>query len=431
MSGDNHFDEIEIDYQMIFKCIILSALIIGGVAVRPIMYVAAAFVVVFMITESTCNQFILYFWILPFANIFKFSVSSTSIFTYYQFVLVGVYFIKKRKIDRKFLIGYIVYLALLVSGFDLNFSVLLKQAVIPLVIYVFFEDVEEKVNQTQLLMTYSFSVIYASFIALFREQIPNLQDYTGLKIAYELGLDVKRFCGLYTDPNYYTLTLLLGLSSMIFLYSKKRIRSIVFLYYVAVAYFGSLTVSKSFLLMFSVVTLLFIVSLFSSKNYFAGCCTLLVLAIAFFLVINGTVSLFDNIFSRIESASGDLTTNRINLWESYMTYIMGNPKILFIGAGISAGYLGAAAHNTYIDFLYYYGFLGTVVFAYTCIYAVKKNKEEVKKSFANFVPLISTAILFFALSSLMFFDFTGILVIVFYIFRANPKDEMTESRIGA
>ena len=98
-----------------------------------------------------------------------------------------------------------------------------------------------------------------------------------------------------------------------------------------------------------------------------------------------------------------------------MDYFGNNPHKLLFGSGVSAGYLGGAPHNTYIDLLYYYGLVGTVLFLISLISAFSTSRK-LKRTSVNAFPIVCILISFFFLSDLMYYDFVFSMILSAYVF---------------
>lgn len=82
-------------------------------------------------------------------------------------------------------------------------------------------------------------------------------------------------------------------------------------------------------------------------------------------VSRGNVPVVNTLLQRFMTQ--DLTTGRMDLNEEFLSYIWGNTKVLFFGAGIAADRIAGVwnnVHNFYIDYLYKFGIIGGLVFVY-------------------------------------------------------------------
>ena len=298
---------------------------------------------------------------------------------------------------------------------------LIKQAVIFPLVYFFFSDTNiKRIDFKHFSLNYANGVLISGAVAMLGDYIPKLEDYVENDIAYELGFDITRFTGLYSDPNYYSMALILAMSCIFVMYFHGIIRGSAFVYYGVILYFGIQTISRSFLIMFAILSVLFVLGSFFNGKYKTALVFLIVLVGAFILVLNSKITMFDSIIERFTNAiDGDVTGNRTKIYDVYVDYLSENPLKLLFGSGLGASYLGAAAHNTYIDFLYYYGIFGTLIFLIALISSVKVPK--IKRNISNYLPITCIAILIFFLSDLIYFDFVFNLIIILFVFTTDFK----------
>lgn len=382
------------------------ALVVGGVVFRPLSYAAALFVAGYLLLASPERMWYELFILLPFANIFKFSPASSSIYTYLQIIAVARVLLKRRRIDWRFLIVYAVLVLVNFAGCGGDTAVLIKQSLIPLMLYSFFRT---RTRYRTLLLAFTAGLLASSVIALFRSQIPNLASYARLIRSWQPTGYTYRFCGLFRDPNYYTMLLIMSLIGLMTLYNAGQLHGSFFLYYVTVGLFGAMTASKSFLLMYAAVSCVLALMRFKRKKL--GWSILLIVSLTAMVLLSrlGYGTIFDSVLQRF--GAGELTTGRADIWVEYLTYLGSNPLKLLLGSGIGAGYLaGYAAHNTYIDFLYYYGLLGTALFIVCCRYAVGRTRR-MRRSLNNAVMFGGLAALLFFLSGLQVLEFGYMLIL--------------------
>ena len=208
------------------------------------------------------------------------------------------------------------------------------------------------------------------------------------------------------------------------------IRGSVFVYYALVLYFGAQTLSRSFLVLFVVLTVIFIFDLFLNQKYKTAMVFFTLLIVAFILIVNSKITIFQGIIDRFINASeGDITGNRTNIYSAYIDYFSENPLQLIFGSGVGASYLGSvAAHNTYIDFLYYYGILGTILFVIV-LASILCNVPKTKKNISNYIPSVCIAISIFFLSDLIYFDFVFNLIMWLFVFTTYIKKNRELQRV--
>lgn len=413
-----HMDTVKEILLLIF----IGALIIAGVAVPAVSYVAFALCAAVILFSDTERGFCVLFFLVPFATVFKFSIGATSNLTYLQLLLVAKTIIQvMTAFNKRMLLLLIVFILYVVFGCKLNAIIAIKQIMIPLTIYSFFAVY--KANGKKVLYYFVFGLLLSGIVALFVDVIPNLEEYIVLDRVIELKDKVTRASGLYTDPNYYSLALLMAIAGLLGLFVAKRAGISVVVVSVVLVLLGSTTVSKSFLLVLAAAYVYFVVSLFLRKRYGIAMLFSIVGMVLFVAVISGRIGIFNNILARLEASAGDvnaLTTNRSSLWEVYLSHIFGDDLfVTFFGHGVGADFPGsAAAHSTILDLLYYYGIVGSVLFIAVCWGAVGKGMSRCFTAMNSFSWII-LIVMALALSCLMFFDFAFMIILAVVNFRMD------------
>ena len=75
------------------------------------------------------------------------------------------------------------------------------------------------------------------------------------------------------------------------------------------------------------------------------------------LLLSGKIEIFNNVLMRLDDASdvNSLTTGRSNIWISYCEFFLDHPVSTLFGCGFGAQlWQSHAAHNTYIDMIYFW-----------------------------------------------------------------------------
>ena len=110
------------------------------------------------------NVFLFLFFMLPFAYVFKLSLSSSSLFTYLQLVVIVRFLLTQRKFHFPFIASFFAFFAFLLAGSAFQVTLILKQAMMPLLIYFFFCAPPTLKSMT---LHYTTAMAVASFFALF------------------------------------------------------------------------------------------------------------------------------------------------------------------------------------------------------------------------------------------------------------------------
>ena len=229
--------------------ILATTAIFATLSVVHVVFALLAFVIAsaYVLVAKRENVFLFLFFLVPFAYVFKLSVSSSSLFTYLQLIVVARFVLTQRKFNFSFVASFFAFFAFLLAGSAFQITVLLKQAVMPLLIYFFFCMPPSLKSMT---LHYTAAMTVTSFAALFKEHIPNMEQFLKYDPIYEFGNgDTLRFAGFYTDPNYYSFALLLCLIGVLLLYTQKEISGVIaYPVLMIFSYFGAQTASKSFIL---------------------------------------------------------------------------------------------------------------------------------------------------------------------------------------
>ena len=171
-----------------------------------------------------------------------------------------------------------------------------------------------------------------------------------------------RFSGLYSDPNYYTVNIIIALCLLINLYNRKEV-SLKFTSFLSIllVVFSALTGSKSALLMLAIPMLLFLYTCKKTKHYGVLFISICAFVICLFLIFTNQITIFSSTIDRIKGTTSmaTLTTGRTSIWGDYLNYFNSHLGMLIIGNGINNVSLnGLMAHNTYIDMLFQMGIIG-------------------------------------------------------------------------
>ena len=401
-----------------------AVLIVLGVIVPMLSLAAFLALVAYLLLFDADDMFLIMLFLMPFACIFKSSASSSSFFTYAQLLLVIKLILKKRAYSAGFLVSWLLLFVYIVAGSNLNILSLIKQGIILPFVYLFFS--ETHIHPKKFVLNFSFGLILSSFIAQFNQYIPNMNNYIVNEKAFELESKVARFSAFYSDPNYYSIALILALVGILMLAARNHIKNSAVVYYLLIALFGAQTTSKSFILMFAIISVFFVFVLFKYKRY----STLLLASIVFIAIIavgfkDGGI--FENTIDRFIMADKNtgILTNRDTIWVKYLEHFSSDGFVLFVGNGVDAEFLGGAAHNTYIDFLYYYGLFGTAIFAITLFLSIKTSVNN-RKRLLNYLPIACIMVNLFFVSSLYYYDFAYMLIVVAFLCKIDLNETEKE-----
>lgn len=413
-----------INYLLLLKVLFAMVLIVGGVVFRPLMYAASIFVVLIVFFSQTEEEiFSIAFALLSLSPIFKFSPNSSSVFTYLEIVIIFKLIIRNRKIETKFLVGVVLFIIYVLAGSNFDISTTVKTIMMPIIMYLICRDMNYE-KLTIVSGYYIGGVIIGSVLGICRAWIPNLNSFISYKSVHLSLVNGKgfesalRFSGLWGDPNYYSIHLLLVMTICIILYFRKQIAHSFFivLYGLSVV-FGSMTGSKSYFLMAAILTVIFLFSLiyFRQTSMFIG--ILILLSVVLLLLITGKIDLFSTVLTRLNNVNSGfsksgLTTGRIELLQYYMNLFAEKPLKFLIGNGVAVGHSYRHPHNTLIDYLDVLGLLGTILSGYVFVIVYKDTPKIGKGNIliALVIPMFFFLSMFYSID----FCFEVALIICFF-----------------
>lgn len=370
----------------------------------------------------------LIFFLFSFAKIFKTSPNSTSLFTYLILLLDVVLFIKRRTLPPLWILFAIYtmavpYLSMEFSNFHLLKWIKLLCSLL-MMFYFFDRDTSEEVYD--LFLYYIIGVILASFTYYLDSGFFRVSRYTFEIGVYYAGMseaekDLVRFAGLYSDPNYYSVNVIISMCLTVILLHKERISLPVFVALMAMfLYFIKSTFSKSALLMSSVPLLMFLYSNQIKKRRTLQAVSVAAIAIVLiYLIATGGGEMFSTVLGRLASARGDLnslTTGRFNVWVYNLEYFAEHPWRFLFGNGINAPLINNKGHhNVYIEMLWHVGLLGEGMIFLLLAQILRIVPRRQRKNLMNYCVVFCVVAMYFFLSMLFYYDPPYHLMIAFTV----------------
>lgn len=378
--------------------------------------VLVAFFSLFALNEYEVFLFLLFSFST--APLLKYS-SGTSYFTFIEVAAIFVICYKRRKINGTFILLLIVLLLELIISSE-DWKEILKIFNIMFIYYLFVSNYRENdINICK--RVYTNSLIATSFLGLFKARIPRmLLFYSSFDYSWIGRERVLRFSGIFSDPNYYSIALLLGIViafQEVLSRSAIRGRSFWIVSFIILTVCGFATISKSFILMYIFVILLLLVSRGHSRRRFSILWGLSLIAAVMVLMPK---SLINNLLFRFTSADYDITTGRAVIWSNYLNEIKSSPRIMLLGCGVGAGYLyGRPTHNMYLELLYYLGVFGTVAYLACLLFVTFLYKAPIRRKIANYSGFLVMAACYFFLNGMTAFEFPFYLILSFIIYNSD------------
>ena len=408
-----------------WAALIICALVIMGTISHIFAYVAFALSVFALFFLSEEDRLCFVALLMPFANVFKSAPGAQSFFTYLLIVYVLYGLLQKPKMKASFLMSFLLLCAFVVLQMHANMDILKAIKFLVFVLFIYVAIGAKTTNDhRKVFLFYILGVIISSLVASLNI-IPNLTDYVEEVALGGANNDEARFTGLYPDPNYYTVNVIISLCLVVILNHKKQLGTRpALLLAVPLVVFAIMTYSKSAFLMLLLPVVLLLYSRMKRKNHFVFLVLMIVVGLVLFGIFSGQFEAFAVVLERFGSDGNadDVTTGRYSIWMNYLNHLSDINVYTFIGAGMGAEYLnGRAAHNTYIDLMYYLGVIGIVILFVTIFNASKQKKTPPKRNLLNYGGWFCVIPMYFFLSELFFFDCPFHILMTLLIYKTDMQ----------
>lgn len=285
---------------------------------------------------------------------------------------------------------------------------------------IYLEKYKDELCFENAVIFFSFGIISATVVSLILSNNTNMLEFIKV-IDYEY-IGVRRLCGFYPDPNFYSAQVVTALGGVLILVNKSRMNPIFNSFLViALVACGLIAISKSFLICLGILTIIWLLcSMREHKGHKKIMMVLLILAISItallqFGIFSDIINEYLIRFSSVDDASS-LTTGRSELWKAYFQYFFDNPLELLIGKGFTSTLDGVpkGSHNTIIQCLYQLGILGTILIAISIFNTLTYIKKGTKISLGYVLLLLATCFsMWMGIDTLFWDDF--FLIISFFI----------------
>lgn len=390
--------------------VITIVFLVGHLYFSPMLYVAAALTLALYVIDYK-NVVGLTVFFIPLARIMKFSPDSMTVLGIAVILSLCVMLIynKLRFGGAELLIGAVLVLLLLVKnligafGFPFSYiRIILLLVLLPQCID-YYKSGRDNFNLPATAVMAFAGVCTAALIAAIWADSPQLARYIATEDIYYVGVTIfNRFCGLSSDPNYFSSLVLFAAALQLICFINTK-RSVYMLCAVLLSAIGALTLSKMFFLLIAFVWCVSIIMVLldkrtierkrSQKGKVLFISSLGLVAFAVYFVQSGN---FDVVASRFGgTGASSITTGRSDIWMAYLSSFFSSIKTMLLGAATNAETVGFhVTHNTLIQILWKLGSIGAAAIFAWCIalYVRVKNRTASTRSKAN----KGTAILLFA-----------------------------------
>lgn len=402
------------NHGLILACSVIGTLIFLGTN-SALFTIIAFFTCVFICVQFPLNfSFGVLLFTLSMATVFKLAPGQSSLFTFVQLSWVVCAFWKTgmqfTKTDISILLFSFYLIICQVFNGGLSISSTIK-----LTFGLFMVMAVKKENlccsYVSILLSYISGVLISSLLMYINSPLFKIVAYVSSKTERLAGAaiddNVTRFAGLYGDPNYYSVNIIIAMILILCLYGKKKLASMPSILLIATfVFFAAKTGSKSALFMLAIPAVLFVYISLKNQHYALAVTSVLVIALSVSMLLNGRVEAFSVAIQRLtanHAGLNDLTTGRISKWMEFLDYILKRPLVLLFGKSLLNIMINdGAPHNTYIDMLFQLGIVGSV----WIVSILRTAWKDRKKSFPNYVLIGAVAILYFFLSELQYSDFS-------------------------
>lgn len=401
--------------KQILVAFLIAALILAGTS-NKIFSIGAFVLCCCVLVKEKDFGIQLLFFIMPMAGIFKIRAGGTSLFTYIEILYVLYAFVSQKLAITKVDVGIIILAQAMMAAELISGTVAIQSTIKVLINLLLLEIFMQKLrtqNIRQLYLWFIAGVLTSSFMGLCDSSIFPINRYVtaGYAEVNGYGSVINRFTGLTSDPNFYTVNVIVALCLVVVLYKQDVLTvlqagSIIGVFSV----FAGMTGSKSALLMLGIVMIFFLIACFQKKQYGVVLIFGIVAVLGVAALFSGRIEAFSGTLERLEHSThslDNLTTGRISIWEAYFEYFGMHPWITIIGNGVGIDLLlgyGWAAHNTYIDCIYQLGIIGTVIYCLVLASIMKKEKKPFKRNALNYSVIFCVLMMFFFLSQLQGYE---------------------------
>lgn len=409
---------------------ILWTLIMFGTTIPIVSYIAVGITAIMIMRGDNRYTIPILFAIEPFANVFKASPNSQSFFTMLVFLYVCWNIIRKKNNYRTelFTAMYGMYLVVI----QLACNTLDIERTLKFVVNLFFLQYalvnSQKIDYKDIFLSYIGGIIASSFVKL-SGVFTNINSYVDTVAVGQYSFDdIIRFAGLYNDPNYYAVNVIIAMCLVIVMFHCKKMSTLYATVTLSIlVLFVGLTSSKSALFMLALPMIFLLYSNSKNRRHFIQLVFIVVVIIGAVLIIAGRITIFDIVFERLSQADDieSLTTGRSRIWKEYLSYFAEHAELLIFGRGLGAGLINrSASHNTYIDILYYLGIVGGALMLGMLGSIAKQRESNNDKCFLNSSVALCITIMYAFLGQLFYFD------LIFQLYLAIVVWKMPLKRTG-
>lgn len=353
--------------------------------------------------------------LLPLSTLFR--ASGGMALLVYLSILAVIWYLFRRGIraNLALLVTFLLAIYLLLRFKTTNYVLVLSQMFL-LYIMLPRQNAQSAENSVK---GFCVSLFISSLYALIFRHTYQVQALRGAEVPAFLGSPFYRFQGLFADPNYFNVMLIVGIAILLKLKDLQRVTVSFFcLIGGSLVLFGLLTYSKSFFLCLILLVGIYVLWLFRDRKVFwaslIAIAVILAAAVMLLLEFSPLMVILQR-FSGKQTLSS-MTTGRTDLFLLYWAQITKSFGNFFIGLGQNAYRLYRDPHNLYLEIMYHTGFVGLSLFAmyvFAMIWEARKKikGQHMRNFFSKYAVLIVILTAFCALHGM----FSVLLYGIFYL----------------
>lgn len=355
------------------------------------------------------NKYRIILFSLPFAAIIKINASWPSFLLLLMVILIVDYYLKTRgKISItgiSIIILFCISQLMTIHIYNAEFYGILSFIFNIVFMITMFEYFSNKYNESKMstyTSYYILGVLASIVLAFIFPGVTYYLDYSDALILSQIG----RFSGLNVDPNYYSQIVLVALAFILTNIKNEKLTFKLSSIFIFLSYSGLLSKSKSFIITYTLLILIFFsyryfdVNRKKIRNFLSELLLIIIVLMMLIIFINSImIPLFEE-----RTDSRDFSNGRLEIFEKYYDMIKNEPQILLIGLGASnsekyiAKYIGKnkASHNVYIELISDTGILGIILII--ILFKTYFGKNKLKLNNINILFIYPIMITSFALS---------------------------------
>lgn len=366
----------------------------------------------------------LLFFLMNMANIFKAGANSTSFFTYLILLYVARCMLCRQWFTPESVIFVIYTMILQLATSNFNILRYIKLVSNVLLIDCAFSLNREDFDREQAIALYISGVILSSCMAMLDSdffRISVLSQTKELGIRYGFG-EVYRFSGLDTDPNYYSVNVIVAMCCVVVFFHRKRINVLKTAAVLGALFsFAVMTYSKSAFLMTAFPICCLVYSNYKSGRIGLQMICIIGIIIGAVYLFSGRVEFLQIVLSRLSLGGkgvSELTTGRTDIWNAYFDFFLTHPFSTLFGMGIDSPLVNnKEAHNTYIQLMYDLGLIGSTSLMVAIRTESKLRPQQ--RNALNYSVGVCVAIMYMFLSELYYYDSVFHIILAKLIFNTQ------------